>query len=793
MKIAMLAPSPIPYTIGGAENLAWSLCENLNQKSSHQVELIKVPVREDNFWNVIKAYHTFYTMDLSHFDVVICSKYPAWMIRHPNCLYYVLHCLRGLYDTYHFTRQPLEVEKGNVEIDKIVEYIQLHPNPEDLDEFFELLFALEEKEGEIPPEYFAFPGPFIRAIVHYMDSFGLGQNRPPYYYAISKTVKNRTEYFPQGAEVKVIYPPISLKEYKTGEYKHIFMVSRLDNAKRIDLLIQAMKLVKSDVKLYIAGTGPQEAELKELAKDDPRIEFVGFVTNQEVDDYYANCLVVPYFPHEEDYGLITIEAMKHKKPVITTTDAGGPTEFVVNGETGFVVDVDAMQIAEKIDYLAKNTAAAQEMGEKAYQKVQDINWDNAVRDMVEAFDIQQQALTNSRPQITVSSTFSVWPPMGGGQARIFGLYQQLAKQYDVELICFSANESTGSRLIAPGLRETKLPKGAEHLANQRRIDAKLAAPAEGIANLAYCNDTPHFVKQLQKSYANSKLAVVTEPYTWNLVKQAIGNTPFIYEALNVEIILKDAILSPGPGKQEALDLVRKAERECCEKSLFIMVCSQEDKDKLVELYDVSAEKITIVPNGVNSKETHFTTQDQRRLNKLKMGLANEKIALFMGSWHGPNLEAAAEIIKLAPQCPGVKFMLLGSQCAYFKNKPLPANVALLGKVTEKQKHTIFATVDFALNPMRSGSGTNLKMFDYMAAGLPVITTEFGTRGIERKDLFTIADTTAELLQAIEEFTLEKEDARIPEARKYVEQEFDWKPIAAKVAQKIESVLYSQLN
>ena len=75
--------------------------------------------------------------------------------------------------------------------------------------------------------------------------------------AISNTVKNRKDYFPEYANVDVVYPPTILKECNTGDSKHIFFCSRLDAPKRIDMLVRAMKHVKSDVKLYIAGTGPE--------------------------------------------------------------------------------------------------------------------------------------------------------------------------------------------------------------------------------------------------------------------------------------------------------------------------------------------------------------------------------------------------------------------------------------------------------------------------------------------------------------------------------------------------------
>ena len=125
---------------------------------------------------------------------------------------------------------------------------------------------------------------------------------------------------------------------------------------------------------------------------------------------------------------------------------------------------------------------------------------------------------------------------------------------------------------------------------------------------------------------------------------------------------------------------------------------------------------------------------------------------------------------------------MGSQCLYFQNKKIPSNVGLLGLVSEEEKNRVFSVVDFALNPMLSGSGTNLKMFDYMSAGIPVITTEFGTRGIDDKEVFDIA-SVEEMPNVINNFDLATYDEKTKQAREVVEQVFDWKNIVSDMAKK----------
>jgi len=789
MNIAVLGPSPVPFTVGGVENLLWGLCETINQKTSHQAELIKLPSKEQDFWSLIENYYTFYKLDLSHFDVVICTKYPVWMIEHPNCIYYIQHRLRGLYDTYHFTNLPTEIKRGNQHIDAVLDYMKKNPVPKNLNQYFEILFDLKKYQMNIPKEFFDFPAPFIRQVLHYLDSYAVSKNGTNKFYAISKTVKNRKEYFPSNANVNVIYHPSFLKNYTTGEYKHIFIVSRLDSPKRIDMLLQAMQYVKSDIRLYIAGTGPQEKQLKEMAKHDDRIKFLGFINDEEVERYYADSLVIPYFPYDEDYGLITIEAMMHKKPVITTKDSGGPTEFVVNGETGFCTSFNAKAIGEKIDYLVNNPIEAERMGLQAYEKVKDITWENTVNQLLEGLDNKLSTIKKlKRKKLTVTSTFPIYPPQGGGQSRIFNLYKNVAKEFDVEILSFTnADQREYSGFIAENLNEIRVPKSEQHQQREwNEFESKVGMPVSDITMLSLSGETPKYSALLKESIIKSDLVIISHPYLYYEAKKHLGEKNFIYEAHNVESEMKRCMLPTNSIGNKLAYQVFEAEKECCEKSELIMTCSYEDKETLSKIYNIPLDKIIVVPNGVDCEETYFTSVEKRLENKINLDLENEKIGLFMGSWHGPNLEACEKIFEIATKCPDVKFLLMGSQCYYFKDRSIPGNVGLLGVVSPEQKCRIFETVDFALNPMLSGSGTNLKMFDYMAAGIPIITTEFGTRGIDNKSMFKLSEI-ADMYMAVNELNLKAQEQNILLAREYVEQTFDWQVIACSFTNKVKLV------
>lgn len=781
MKIAIVAPSPVPFGIGGIENLVWGMSDWINQNTKHQVELIKLPSREMDFWSLIETYYYFYKLNLDYFDMVISVKYPAWMVKHKNHVCYLAHRLRGLYDTYHFTRLPKTTKRGHKKIDEILDYMKYNSDINQLDDFFNMLFSLKGECHNIPQEYFSFPGSFIREIIHFLDNNALSNKNIKKFLCISDTVKNRKEYFPKDCDAVTIYPPSNLKKYSHGEYNHIFMVSRLDGPKRINLLIESMCYVKSDIKLFIAGTGPQEEELKRLAGNDKRIEFLGFVNDDDVEKYYRDSLVVPYFPYDEDYGLITIEAMMHGKPVITTIDAGGPTEFVINNETGFVVGTNPKEIAEKIDYFAQNTDEAKRMGINAFNRVNKITWDKVVSGILNGNYTNKN---EKKKKITVTSTFPIYPPLGGGQSRIYNIYRNLGEAYDVEIVSLT-NEINGrfQGYISNGLYENRISKSNIHCEKEWEIESKVGVPITDVAMPLLINYTPEYINELQKSIDKSDLVVISHPYMWTAAKPYLHGRKFIYEAHNVEYNMKKKMLPSNKHSEELISLTYNIEKECCEQSKFIMTCSEEDRIELARLYNVSIEKIIVVPNGVDTSKTAFVSVEERLYNKQKNGLEKEKIGLFMGSWHGPNLEACEQIFKIAPKCKDTKFLLMGSQCEYFKNKRIPDNVGLLGIVSEETKNKIFGMVDFALNPMLSGSGTNLKMFDYMSAGIPVITTELGTRGIENKNVFIIANTE-HMADEINKFCLNQYILLTKNSREYVENTFNWRNICDKIVEKI---------
>jgi glycosyltransferase involved in cell wall biosynthesis len=252
---------------------------------------------------------------------------------------------------------------------------------------------------------------------------------------------------------------------------------------------------------------------------------------------------------------------------------------------------------------------------------------------------------------------------------------------------------------------------------------------------------------------------------------------------NVEADLKAQMLAQNDTGRRLLSAAREVERGCCERAEFVFAPSAEDAERLKALYGVPRARLELVPNGVDTGAIPFTPPDERR--RLQSRLRMERpLALFIGSWHEPNLRAVGRIAELAPRLPHVEFAVVGSVCLPLEQGYLPSNMRLFGVVADELKNALLRVASVAINPVSEGSGTNMKMLDYLAAGLPVISTEVGARGLEldpeRHARIAPVEDFAAGIQATLEERSEGAAAGARAARWHVEQRFDWKVVAQRV-------------
>jgi glycosyltransferase involved in cell wall biosynthesis len=137
-----------------------------------------------------------------------------------------------------------------------------------------------------------------------------------------------------------------------------------------------MRFVTAPVELVVAGTGEDETEARQAASGDSRVHFVGRVSDARLAELYANALAVLFTPKSEDLGLITLEAFRSAKPVITCTDSGEPARIVNDGVSGYVCRPDPAHIGASMEHLARNPAQALEMGRAGQSAIAEITWEH---------------------------------------------------------------------------------------------------------------------------------------------------------------------------------------------------------------------------------------------------------------------------------------------------------------------------------------------------------------------------------------------------------------------------------
>jgi glycosyltransferase involved in cell wall biosynthesis len=343
LRIA-ICTAQVPFIYGGNEVLVDGLRDALIQRG-HSVAVIALPYKWYPRPQIISSALAWRLVDITEadgqpIDVAICTKWPSYVVRHPRKVTWLVHQFRQVNDWYG---TPMSDFTGT---------------PEDVR---------------------------IRRTIQEMDRTALSESRR--IFTISRNVAARLQRF-NGLQGTPLYPPLrSGLRLEPGPYgDYILSLNRLDPAKRIDLLLDALAPAPG-VKAIIAGTGPDAEALKRKARDlgiSDRVTFAGFVKDDEASRLYANARAVYYAPIDEDYGYGTIEALTAARPVVTTTDSGCVLEFIEDGKSGLVTPPDPAAIARSIQRLMHDSEEASRLGNAGRAIVSPITWDKVIDTLVTA-------------------------------------------------------------------------------------------------------------------------------------------------------------------------------------------------------------------------------------------------------------------------------------------------------------------------------------------------------------------------------------------------------------------------
>jgi glycosyltransferase involved in cell wall biosynthesis len=341
----IVASTSVPFIDGGSRIIVRDLVEALRVRG-HEVDTVDIPT--SSRWNeVLEETLAIRLLEVGEeADVLIATRPPSYVLRHPNKRLWFIHHHRAAYDLWGTPWQDFPDRPAGIA---------------------------------------------VRDTIHRYDAAYLAEARKT--FALSQTVAKRLSDF-NGIEATVLYPPLSHPEslYSEAAEDYVFYPGRITSHKRQMLAIEAACHLRSDARVVVAGA-PGEAgdiaPLRQLISErglERRVTLITrWISEEEKAELFARSLAVLYVPYDEDaIGYVTLEASQARKPIITCTDSGGSLELVSDGENGLIVAPDAPSIAAAIDRMRADPPWAAKLGERAHTLLAErgIGWDEVVEALV---------------------------------------------------------------------------------------------------------------------------------------------------------------------------------------------------------------------------------------------------------------------------------------------------------------------------------------------------------------------------------------------------------------------------
>ena len=327
-------------------------------------------------------------------------------------------------------------------------------------------------------------------------------------------------------------------------------------------------------------------------------------------------------------------------------------------------------------------------------------------------------------------------------------------------------------------------------------------------NMSICKDV-HFHKsswleELQpESISVSSIARITgaclknlrrllEPHSFDLVQAAgmtvalqsllfsrLHGTPCVLDEPDVEFEKAREKSASGPWGR-----VLFAEKTFSRKATLVLTSSSREKEMMVNCFDLTESRISIVPNGVDT--SRFSPSTTGADFRADLGTAKRPTVLFMGNYdYFPNKDSLRVIIEeLVPRVieaiPDALFLAIGKGLdpSQVKDKNLHA----VGYVDDPRPY--IQAADVCIAPIRYGGGTRIKILEYMSMGKPVVSTRKGAEGLEiapERDIMIRDEPGAFALGIIELLRNKNLSDQIGhEARLTVKKYYEWSEIAARL-------------
>jgi glycosyltransferase involved in cell wall biosynthesis len=302
---------------------------------------------------------------------------------------------------------------------------------------------------------------------------------------------------------------------------------------------------------------------------------------------------------------------------------------------------------------------------------------------------------------------------------------------------------------------------------------------------------PLAISQIRKEVARFKPDyIVIEGASWAVylaiivlaLRKALPGVKIIYHAHNVEYLLRQE----RNGRIVAA-ITRLAEKHVLSTSDKSFAVSKEDCQRFSSLYGILP---ALLPNGVDCSTNRATPEEIDAIRK-RFAITDESI-LFMGLYgYPPNTEAVRFLIEqvmpaLHRRRPNLRLVVTGG------GPPVsPPWLINTGVISRRDLDTVLCACRIGVAPIFKGSGTRLKILEYIAAGLPVVSTKKGAEGLklEGDKHVLYAETALEfqgaLLRLLSDPSLSKSLSL--QAAALVRSNFDWVRLLREFASELESL------
>ena len=352
-------------------------------------------------------------------------------------------------------------------------------------------------------------------------------------------------------------------------------------------------------------------------------------------------------------------------------------------------------------------------------------------------------------KVLLLSGSQIFPPLSGGGLRSAALARSLGRLgYDVHIYALTGRRreylerrpsETAER--GAGVRETidrrLIFAGLQFLSYRLHLpDLWLALPLWGFWQ----------PRQLRRLIRTADVVVLDFPYGIGFARSFRGR--MILHSHNLEFVRWSA---GGLWRRRILaPLVRAVEKKAAAMARAIICCAPEDQRFYARHHPAGS--LVLIPNSAGDRDLRRDEEERLRLRREKGIAARTRLLLFIGSAYGPNQEAWAFLSGFIDRHEGelealdISIAVVGAVGGPPRRR---GRLIVTGQV--EQIEPWFSAADAGLNLVTSGSGTSVKMFEFMAAGLPVLSTAFGARGLDLeagRDYVPVQTQEDQLLQVL---------------------------------------------